>query len=623
MNSLTLNFKVSNLEKDYRDSKQCFFRKILEHQKWIFGMINIISIVSSLVSKDWVVGSINICTLIIIMISIKYKQKYPLIFEALIIIFLLVYNTYLAMEKYLNQIETHYIEGFFVSLSSISALALLSFLERTAMTIVIITLHLIFGVDHNTTFLGLYFKYFMYALFFLQFTYHLEKFMRLQFIECKKLQQKLNKITKFNDIVSYSIKYDERKSLILIQKNNQTSIKKEDQEDFNKLASSMYLSMKSVKSRITEVINMDQAFSPNRQTLKQFLLNLIVENQHDNPDTPIKNRNEFVLYGFYKQQVFTLCVYLCQDIQPSIVILMKESKSETQEEELKLRMRNNQKQFNYLSKIFDQQIKKSIIYFKWIQNYANKQADIKIINSLLRTINHSLIKGYTDFLNLENFNQIYTIQPKLKQFDIQLLLKDIITVCNGYYHAQRDSMANLFYFEIKNNLSNNLILSDYKYVKLLFLNLLFYTSQASQTIIIELDEVQSKLLQQQIIKIKIIYQHPNKSKQQLQNLPILNPQSLTDLKHNSQVPLELDLAVSVMLIRRLGPFDKLKLIQQKRRSNYLEFYLFKQLTEDFLLMPIISLKPVDKIITQQDSLIMNSFSTELRLDSIQNSVQFL
>ncbi|CAD8086424.1 unnamed protein product [Paramecium primaurelia] len=623
MNSFTLNFKVSNLEKDFRDSKQCFFSIILEHQKWIFGMINIISIVGSLVTKDWIVGSLNICTLILIMISIKFKQKYPLIYEVLIITFLLIYNTYLAMEKYLNQIETHYVEGFFISLSCVSALALLSFIERTAMTILIVVLHLIFGIDHNTIFVGSYFKFLMYAIFFLQFTYHFEKLIRIQFIEYKKLQQQLQKITKFNDILSYSIKYDERKSLILIQKNNKTNIQKEDQDEFNKIASSMYLSMKSYKSRITEVINMDQAFSPNRQTLKQLLLNLAVENQNDNPDTPQRNKNEYVLYGFYKQQVFTLCVYLCLDIQPSIIILMKESKSETQEEELKLRMRNNQKQFNYLSKIFDQQIKKSLIYFKWIQNYANKQADIKVINLLLKTINYCLTKGYTDFLNLENFNQIYTIQPKLKQFDIQLLLKDTIAICNGYYHTQRDSLANIIFFEIKNTLSNNFILSDYKYVKLLFLNLLFYTSQASQTIVIELEEIQSKLLQQPIIKVKIIYQHPNKSKQQLQNLPILNPQSLTDLKHNSQVPLELDLAVSVMLIRRLGPFDKLKIIQQKRRSNYLEFYLFKQLTEDFLLMPIISLKPVDKIITQQDSIIMNSFSTELRLDSFQNSVQFL
>ncbi|CAD8107048.1 unnamed protein product [Paramecium sonneborni] len=619
MNIFTLNFKVSTLEKDFRDSKQCLFSMILKHQKWIFGLINIISIVSSLVSKNWVIASINMCTLIVILMSIKFKQKYPYIYEVVIILFLLIYNTYLAMEKYINQIDTHYTEGFFVSLSCVSSLALLSFVERTAMIIIIVILHLIFGIDHDKLFLDTYFRYLMYALFFLQFTYHFEKLMRIQFIEFKKLQQQLNQITKFYDIQSYYIQYDERKSLILIQKNNKTNIKKEDQDQFNKLASQMHLSIKSYKSRITEVINMDNAFSPNRQTLKQLLLKT-AKQQNDHYDTPLRTKNESFSYGFYKQQVFTLCVYLCFDFQPLMIILMKESKSETQEEELKLRMRNNQKQFNYLQKIFDSQIKKSIIYFKWIKNYADKQTDIKAINSVLRTINNCLIKGYTDFLNLENFNQIYTISPRLNSFDIQILLKDLISICNGYFRSQSDSLANVFFYEIKNNLSSNLIVSDFKYVKLLFLNLLFYTSQSSQTVIIELEEIKSKLLKQPIIKIRIVYQHPYKIQQQLQNLPILNPQSLADLKYNSQVPLDLQLSVSLMLIRRLGPFDKLKIIEQNERSNYLEFYLFKQLTEDFLLMPIVSLKPSDKIITQQDSLLMKSFSTELRLDSVQNSI---
>ncbi|CAD8100546.1 unnamed protein product [Paramecium sonneborni] len=623
MNAFTLNFKISNIEQDFRDSKQCFFRAILQHQRWIFGLINIISIISHLVSQNWVYASLNICTLIIIMMSIKFKQKYPFIYEVVIILFLLIYNAYLAMEKYLHQIDAHYAKGFFVSLSCMCSLAMLNFLQRTVLVIIIIALHLIFGIDHHIQFFDTYLTYIMYVIFFLQFTYHFEKLIRIQFIEYNKLQQQLNKIIKFNNIQSYSIMYDERKSLILIQKNNKTNIQKEDQDEFNKLVSSMHLPMKNQKNRNAEIINMDNSSSPNRQTLKQFLLNLTTEQQNNNYDTLLRIKNEYILYGFYKKQVFTLCVYLCFDVQPLMVLLMKESKSETQEQELKFRMRNNQKQFNYLSNIFEQQIKKSIIYFKWIKNYADKQADIKIINSVLRMIKNCLIKGYTDFLNLENFNQIYTIEPNLKQFNINILLKEVITICNGFYSSQRDTLANLFQCEIKNHLNSNYIVSDLKYVKLLFLNLLFYISQFSQTVLIELDEIESNILQQPIIKIRILYQNSNKAKQQFQNLPILNPQSLTDLKHNSQVPLELELAVSLMLVRRLGPFDKIKIIHSKKRSNYLEFFLFKQLTEDFLLMPIVSLKPVDKIITQQDSLLMNSFSTELRLDSAKNSIQFL
>lgn len=49
----------------------------------------------------------------------------------------------------------------------ISALVLLSFPERTALIILIVALHLIFGIDHNTILVGSYFKYLMYAVFFL------------------------------------------------------------------------------------------------------------------------------------------------------------------------------------------------------------------------------------------------------------------------------------------------------------------------------------------------------------------------------------------------------------------------------------------------------------------------
>lgn len=47
-------------------------------------------------------------------------------------------------------------------------------------------------------------------------------------MEQKKYHQQLVKIMKFNNIQSYATKYDERKSLVLIEKNNNRKIRKED-----------------------------------------------------------------------------------------------------------------------------------------------------------------------------------------------------------------------------------------------------------------------------------------------------------------------------------------------------------------------------------------------------------
>ncbi|CAD8196978.1 unnamed protein product [Paramecium octaurelia] len=623
MNLITLNFEVSYIEKEFRESKQKLFSTILVYQKWIFGLINFLSFVNCLISKNWIIASISIGTLILILISIKVNKKYPYVYEIAIIIYMVSINAYIAFEQQFASNDWQYTETFFISFTFASLLNLMNFMKRALLLIITVTLHLIFGVRHSDINVDTYFRYLLYVVLYVQFMYQFERLLRTTFLDYQKCQQYLSKISKFKDVQSYSIKYDERKSLILIEKNNNKRILKEDQEEFLKMVTNMQMSMQIQKSRVAEIISVDNIFSPKKQTLKQFLVYYTQESNSDINDTPSKIKQDIQIYGFYQEQVFALSIFRSFDVQPVTVLLMKESKSETQEEEMRLRMRNNSKQLNYIQQIFDKQIKKSLIYFKWIKNFANKQTDAQLINKTLQMINYSLIKGYTDFLNLETFTLQKMLSLGIKQFDLILLIKDVFAFFDGYNKQKPLSLGYIQQFEVINNLSSNCILSDYKYTKLLLHNVINFTSQKSQTIQVILDEVTTDFQLTPIIRIKILYQGPNITKTQLLGLPILNPQSLQELKHNSTVPLDLDLAVSLILVRRLGPFDRLKLIQQKRKSNYLEFYIFQHLMEDYLLIPITSMKPSDKIKVQEYSRIANSFSTSIQIESPGDSIQFL
>ncbi|CAD8092354.1 unnamed protein product [Paramecium primaurelia] len=623
MNLITLNFEVSQIEKEFRESKQKLFSTILVYQKWIFGLINFLSFVSCLISKNWIIASISLGTLILILISIKVHKKYPYVYEIAIIVYILLINAYIALEYQFASIDWQYTEIFFISFTFASLLNLMNFIKRALLLLITVTFHIIFGIRHQDINADTYIRYLLYVILYVQFMYQFERLLRIIYLDYQKCQQFLNKISKFKDVQSYSVKYDERKSLILIEKNNNKRILKQDQEEFLKMITNMQLSMQNQKSRVAQIISVDNLFSPKKQSLKQLLVYYTQQSNTDINDTPSKIREDIQIYGFYQQKVFALSIFRSIDVQPITVLLMKESKSESQEEELRLRMRNNQKQLNYIQQIFDRQIKKSLIYFRWIKNFANKQTDGYLINKSLKMINYSLIRGYTDFLNLETFSLSKMLCPGIKQFDLILLIKDVFAFYDGYNKQKPESMSYIQQYEIINNLSSNCILSDFKYIKLLLFNLIHYTSEKSQTIKVILDEVTTEFSQTPIIRIKIHYQAPNLTKAQLHSLPILNPQSLEELKHNSTVPLDLDLAVSLILIRRLGPFDRMKLVQQKRKCNYLEFYIFQQLMEDYLLIPIKSMKPSDKIIVQEYSKIANSFSTSIQIESVRESFQFL
>lgn len=72
---------------------------------------------TSLISKEWIIASLCVGTLIFIMISIKFKQRYPIIYEFVIITFLLIYNIYVALGQYLGQLNPNFTEGFFIGIS--------------------------------------------------------------------------------------------------------------------------------------------------------------------------------------------------------------------------------------------------------------------------------------------------------------------------------------------------------------------------------------------------------------------------------------------------------------------------------------------------------------------------
>lgn len=59
--------------------------------------------------------------------------------------------------------------------------------------------------------------------------------------------------------------------------------------------------------------------------------------------------------------------------------------------------------------------------------------------------------------------------------------------------------------------------------------------------------------------------------------------------------------MAVVLIRKLGPSNKIYIKQSKNAINSLEFYIYRELTEDFHLMPLQSQHPLNYLITNTRS----------------------
>ena len=74
-----------------------------------------------------------------------------------------------------------------------------------------------------------------------------------------------------------------------------------------------------------------------------------------------------------------------------------------------------------------------------------------------------------------------------------------------------------------------------------------------------MDEVVAERIQQDCQRFKIIFQGPNLNKVALNGLPIINPQKISELRHNSEKSFDLELPIALMIVRKLGPYDKIRL----------------------------------------------------------------
>ncbi|CAD8114954.1 unnamed protein product [Paramecium sonneborni] len=377
----------------------------------------------------------------------------------------------------------------------------MNFIQRKIFLLITVTYYLIFRIRHTDINIEIYLKYLLYVVLYIQFMYQFERLLRIHFLE----QQKM---------------------LIIFNQNNKIQrckeIFKENHKEFLKMINNMQFSIQNYKSRVNKIIQVDNYF-PQKSNLSNNYYQIIPKikkvaiqlTKHFRIIyTPF--RQQIHLYGFYYQQIFALSIFQSFDIQPIIILLVVEKHKIKKQ---KLRKKNYSKQL-----IFIQQI--------WIYNFADKQTDGKQINQIIKLINNNFIRSYT------NFNVISQNKINLIQF---LFIQDVISFYDGYF-----KQILKFYLIIQNSqqFKNYQYYIRFQYKKLLLFNLIHNPSDKQQTITIILDEMQTEFSQTPIISIKLLFEAPNLTKIQLQELAILCLQFLEELNHNSIVLLDFDLAVT-------------------------------------------------------------------------------
>lgn len=88
------------------------------------------------------------------------------------------------------------------------------------------------------------------------------------------------------------------------------------------------------------------------------------------------------------------------------------------------------------------------------------------------------------------------------------------------------------------------------------------------------------------IRIRLEYQGMCFCKDSLNGLPFINPVTISELRHNTEKAYLLNLPMAVVIVRKLGPTNKIYIKQNKNSNSYLEFLIFRELYEDFHLMSL-------------------------------------
>ncbi|CAD8059531.1 unnamed protein product [Paramecium sonneborni] len=604
MNYITLRFNNSEFEHRYSLQRKSLQLQSQTVYRIFLILLILLEILGDIMQKKWVETILNLFALLIMLFGYIFKQQLTNLNNTLTFIAILIYNVQHPI-KYgiLNHTnDKEVLENYFLCLGTLAIISQWSYLMKTFITIIILFLNIISICLVSDDWREILIFIFSSILAIYSYYTH-ERQTRISFILMNNKGIIEENLYKQIDIQSYVVHYNLRNnSFDLIRQNSFTQISENKQHSFINFIRSMKVILFSKRRRKSILQSSYMLNQTNKINLEQFLFYLFMD--HEKMQEITKNctadDQTYEIIGLIGLDVHHIKIIRTIDTKPCLIILIKENKRESQYKSLKYKLKISNKLLNQVQESIQSRIRVCLIYIKQMlqQKMLQKKITQEIYKyKIISFLNSQITKTYTDINNIQDFANLNSKFTRivLNNFDLKNCIQECIQIINLLFPEKEQKK-----FQIISHLIDNRIHTDQKKLKQLIFNCLFFVFQNTEQIIIELkDEISDDDLNQKFIKFDIIYSGQIFTAEKISKLPILNPQSLEELRHNSYQQLNLEIPIALMIIRQIGPYKQIQFKQNAvQKQNTLTFYLFRSL-EDFHLIPIISLHPSDNLITNQ------------------------
>ncbi|CAK88141.1 unnamed protein product (macronuclear) [Paramecium tetraurelia] len=603
MNFITLRFNNSEFEHRYSSQRKSLQKQSQTVYRLFLIILISLEILGNIVQKLWFETILNLFALLIMLLGYIFKQQLASLNNTLTLIAILIYNIQHPIKYgFLKQSsDKEILQGYFICLGTLGIISQWSYLIKTFITIVVLILNITSicqDSDHWRQVLIFTFS----SIIAIYSFYTNEQQTRISFIIMNNKDIIEENLYKQIEIQSYIVHFNLRQNQFdLIRQNRVSQITENKQQNFINLIRSMKVILFSQRRR-KSIIQSSQMLNPtNKLNLEQFLFYLFMN--HEKMQEITKNctvdNQTYELIGLIGLDVHHIKIIRTEDTKPCLIILIKENRKESQNKSLKYKLKISNKLLNQVQESIQSRIRVCLIYLKQIlSSEMLKNAQLMSDNKkIILFLNSQITKTYTDINNIQDFANLNSKFTKvvLNHFDLSNCIQECISIFNVLFPKTHEKKIKFI-----SHLTDNRIYTDQKKLKQLLFNCLFFIFQSTEHITIELKDEESKDdLSQKFIKFDIIYSGSIFTAEKISKLPILNPQSLEELRHNSYQQLNLEIPIALMIIRQIGPYKQMQFKQNAvQKQNMLSFYVFKSL-EDFHLIPIISLHPSDNLITNQ------------------------
>ncbi|CAD8114948.1 unnamed protein product [Paramecium sonneborni] len=622
MNYLSLSFSDKQIESRYQNRKKELSQQLLKLQQGLVILILLYVMISSAYKQSWI--SLCICGigLILLIISVKLnidgqEQCY---LNNTIIIFMTIFNYYKSLQKILSVTfqQISYIDGYMLALATTSLLNQATFMQKCFIHISIYILLQIFQPNLKEEIWEQMIIFLVYLTLHLIYLYKTEQISRQEYMQLIKHQNAEKQLINQSGITLYIVSYKREKNQMFLSKyNDQDNVTIKQQSQFISQIRNMKVLIKDQESQ-THFKSQGEIYQDAKMSLEKFLFYFLI-----NPEKLKDYMNRFQidslikLQGVQNQENYNISIFKYFGEVPSAIILISQNKKDVFIEELKLRYKIFQQALETINEIFQSQVKMSLIYFKGLDKYQKVKYN-KIDLRMYKKVQSKISKAYNDFQNIKDFFNLNSSFQRsiIQKFNFIQFLEEILSEIKSYFYQSKK-----FNYSIINKLRKDIVFQDQKQLKQLFLNLLYYLTEYSQEIEIILEQAEVNSIKKQYFRIKIQFQGSSFSKDAIKGLPFINPITLSELRHNAEQVYQLNLPMAILIVRKLGPTNQIYIKQNTNGYSSIEFFIFRELSEDFHLMPIQSQHPSNYLLLNAKSSIHSKHAAYFDLLSLSPRIQ--